>query len=49
LANYLAPIFEKSVAIVPVVEMKGSTEIILMCVSVGSAVLAFLYAFIKYS
>jgi NADH-quinone oxidoreductase subunit L len=49
LANYLAPIFEKSVAIVPVVEMKGSTEIILMCVSVGSAVLAFLYAYIKYS
>ena len=49
LANYLAPIFEKSAAIMPVVEMKGSTEIILMCVSVGSAVLAFLYAYIKYS
>jgi NADH-quinone oxidoreductase subunit L len=49
LANYLAPIFEKSAAIMPVVEMKGSTEIILMCVSVGSAVLAFFYAFIKYS
>lgn len=49
LANYLAPIFKDSAAIMPVVEMKGSTEIILMCVSVLSAVLAFVYAYFKYN
>jgi len=49
LANYLAPIFKDSVAIVPIVEMKGSTEITLMIVSVGSAILAFFYAYFKYS
>ncbi|WP_461450566.1 NADH-quinone oxidoreductase subunit L [Mucilaginibacter sp.] len=48
LANYLAPIFKYSIAIAPIAEMKGSTEMILMCVSVGSAVLAFIYAYIKY-
>jgi NADH-quinone oxidoreductase subunit L len=48
LANYLAPIFKDSAAIMPVVEMKGSTEMILMCVSVGSALLALLYAYFKY-
>jgi NADH-quinone oxidoreductase subunit L len=48
LANYLAPVFAKSAAVMPVVEMPGSTELILMIVSVLSAVLALIYAYIKY-
>jgi len=48
LANYLAPVFAPSTAIMPVREMAGSTEVILMCVSVGAAVLALIYAYIKY-
>jgi NADH-quinone oxidoreductase subunit L len=48
LADYLAPVFQKSAALHSVSTLSGSTEIILMCVSVGSAVLAFIYAYVKY-
>ena len=37
LANFLAPVFAKSAAVMPVVEIPGSTELILMIVSVLSA------------
>jgi len=48
LANYLAPVFKDSAAISPVADLKGSTEVILMIVSVVSALLALIYAYIKY-
>ncbi|MDB5090026.1 MAG: NADH-quinone oxidoreductase subunit 12 [Mucilaginibacter sp.] len=48
LEHFLAPVFEKSTALLVVPELSKSTEITLMCISVGGALLAILYAYIKY-
>ena len=48
LEHFLAPVFEKSTALLVVPELSKSTEITLMCISVGGAVLAIMYAYIKY-
>lgn len=48
LEHFLAPVFEKSTALLVVPELSKSTEITLMCISVGGALLAVLYAYVKY-
>ena len=48
LAKYLAPVFQKSAASITGGELTGSTEISLMIVSVSGAVIALVYAYIKY-
>jgi NADH-quinone oxidoreductase subunit L len=48
LQHWLAPVFAPSTNLVPAVEMPQSTEITLMCVSVGAALIAFFYAYVKY-
>lgn len=48
LEHFLAPVFEKSTALLVVPELSKSTEITLMCISVGGALLAILYAYVKY-
>ena len=48
LQNFLAPVFADSAKIMPTAEIPQSTEIILMCVSVAAALLAFAYAYVKY-
>jgi NADH-quinone oxidoreductase subunit L len=48
LQHFLEPVFRNSNAVTPIVEMPQSTEITLMCISVGVAVLAFIYAYLKY-
>jgi len=49
LQHFLAPVFAQSTLVTPVVEMAQSTEYILMCISVGVAVIAFIYAYMKYN
>ncbi|MGZ3750225.1 MAG: NADH-quinone oxidoreductase subunit L [Mucilaginibacter sp.] len=48
LEHFLAPVFEKSTAILPVAHLASSTEISLMIASVGGAVLALIYAYVRY-
>ena len=48
LAHYLAPVFKASTAVLPSSELSSSTEWILMGVSVGVALIALVYAYIKY-
>jgi NADH-quinone oxidoreductase subunit L len=49
LAGFLAPVFAQSAKIANVNTLSEGTEWLLMCISVGSAVLAFIYAYIKYN
>jgi len=49
LAHWLAPVFQQSTSIVPVIEMAPGTEYSLMAVSVGAAILAIIFAYIKYN
>jgi NADH-quinone oxidoreductase subunit L len=48
LEHYLAPVFEKSTAIMGEQRLTGGTELTLMIVSVAGALMALVYAFIKY-
>jgi NADH-quinone oxidoreductase subunit L len=48
LEHFLAPVFEKSAALLPDTHLSSSTEISLMIASVGGAVLALVYAYIRY-
>jgi NADH-quinone oxidoreductase subunit L len=48
LGEYLAPVFQKSTALLTGGELSGSTEIALMAVSVTGAVIALVYAYMKY-
>ncbi|RFZ82970.1 NADH-quinone oxidoreductase subunit L [Mucilaginibacter terrenus] len=48
LGAYLAPVFKGSVALLGEHELSHSTEWILMAVSVGVAILALIYAYVKY-
>jgi NADH-quinone oxidoreductase subunit L len=49
LQNWLSPVFAASEKVMPTAEIPHGTEMLLMCVSVGAAVLAIIYAFIKYN
>ncbi|ASU36088.1 NADH-quinone oxidoreductase subunit L [Mucilaginibacter xinganensis] len=48
LEHFLAPVFQKSTLLLVTPELSKSTEITLMCISVGAALLAILYAYVKY-
>ncbi|MDB5115424.1 MAG: NADH-quinone oxidoreductase subunit 12 [Mucilaginibacter sp.] len=48
LEHYLAPVFANSTQILGEQTLSNSTEMTLMAVSVGAAVLALIYAYIKY-
>jgi len=48
LAQYLAPVFQKSAALFTGSTLSGSTEITLMAVSVTGAIVALVYAYMKY-
>ncbi|MDN3550300.1 NADH-quinone oxidoreductase subunit L [Mucilaginibacter aquaedulcis] len=48
LEHFLAPVFEKSNAILGEHHLQASTEFILMSISVGVALIALIYAYIKY-
>jgi NADH-quinone oxidoreductase subunit L len=48
LEHFLAPVFQQSAALLPSAHSSSSTEITLMLASVGGAVLALIYAYIKY-
>jgi NADH-quinone oxidoreductase subunit L len=48
LANFLAPVFEKSNALMETVHLSSSTELFLMGISVGAALVALAYAYMKY-
>jgi NADH-quinone oxidoreductase subunit L len=48
LEHFLAPVFESSTAIMPEAHLSSSTEISLMIASVGGALLALIYAYIRY-
>ena len=48
LEHFLAPVFETSTKLVTETPLSGGTETTLMCISVGAAVLAIIYAYIKY-
>ena len=49
LAEYLAPVFQKSAALFTGSQLTGSTEIVLMVVSVSGAVVALVYAYVRYA
>jgi NADH-quinone oxidoreductase subunit L len=49
LEHFLAPVFEKSNAILGEHHLQASTEFILMGISVGVALIALIYAYIKYA
>jgi NADH-quinone oxidoreductase subunit L len=49
LQQFLAPVFAPSNKIMPVVDLPEATDYALMAVSVGAAVLAIIYAYIKYN
>jgi NADH-quinone oxidoreductase subunit L len=49
LQHWLEPVFAASNAMAKTSEVSQGTEISLMCVSVGAAVLAIIYAYIKYN
>jgi len=48
LEHFLAPVFEKSTHLLVAPELSKSMEITLMCISVGGALLALVYAYVKY-
>jgi NADH-quinone oxidoreductase subunit L len=48
LEHFLAPVFQRSAGILADNSLTGSTEIILMVVSVTGAVVALVYAYVKY-
>ena len=48
LAQYLAPVFQKSAAWPKGGELSGSTEMALMAISVTGAIVALVYAYLKY-
>lgn len=48
LQQFLAPVFEASNKIAPLADLPGATEYALMAVSVGAALIAIIYAYIKY-
>jgi NADH-quinone oxidoreductase subunit L len=48
LEHFLAPVFQNSAAIAVETALSNSTEVVLMCLSVGGAVLALIYAYFKY-
>jgi NADH-quinone oxidoreductase subunit L len=48
LEHFLAPVFEKSAAMLPSAQLASTTEISLMLASVGGALLALVYAYIRY-
>ncbi|MEZ2337437.1 NADH-quinone oxidoreductase subunit L [Mucilaginibacter sp. RCC_168] len=48
LEHFLAPVFEKSTAILGEHEMSASTEFLLMGISVAVALIALVYAYVKY-
>lgn len=49
LQHWLAPVFAPSTAVAPLAELSSGTEYMLMCISVGAAVLSIIYAYIKYN
>ena len=49
LQHYLAPVFAASEKITPTTEMAPGTEWLLMAISTGAAILAIIYAYIKYN
>jgi NADH-quinone oxidoreductase subunit L len=49
LAQWLAPVFARSAAVAHVNVLSQNTEYLLMCVSVGAAVIAVIFAYIKYN
>jgi NADH-quinone oxidoreductase subunit L len=49
LQHWLEPVFSASNAVAHTAEIPQGTEMLLMCVSVGAAVLAIIYAYIKYN
>jgi NADH-quinone oxidoreductase subunit L len=48
LAHFLAPVFQRSTALMPTETSGGRSELILMIVSVVGAVIAWVYAYTKY-
>jgi NADH-quinone oxidoreductase subunit L len=48
LEHFLAPVFEKSAALLPATSSVASTEISLMIASVAGALIALIYAYIRY-
>src|SRR6202012_3008122 len=48
LETFLAPVFAKSTSLLVTTELSKSTEIFLMCISVGGAVVSIIYAYFKY-
>ncbi len=48
LENFLAPVFKKSTELLPEAHLLPSTEMLLMGVSVASALIALIYAYMKY-
>jgi NADH-quinone oxidoreductase subunit L len=48
LAHFLAPVFQRSTALLPTESSGGSSDMILMIVSVVGAVIAWVYAWMKY-
>src|SRR4051794_34588892 len=48
LAHYLAPVFKASTAVLPMGELSAGTEKALMLISVTVALVALVYAYIKY-
>jgi len=48
LGEFLAPVFAKSAPLLVAPELSKSTEITLMCISMGAAIVAILYAYVKY-
>ena len=48
LAHFLAPVFQRSTAMMPAETSAGNSELILMIVSVAGAVNAWVYAYTKY-
>ncbi len=48
LEHYLSPLFASTIAQIPPVHAEKTTELVLMCASVGGALLAIIWAFSKY-
>jgi NADH-quinone oxidoreductase subunit L len=48
LAQFLGPVFKRSAALLPDMPSEGQSEIILMVMSVSGALIALVYAYIKY-
>ena len=48
LEHYLSPLFAYTIAQIPAIKAEKTTELVLMCASVGGALLAIIWAFTKY-